>query len=111
MYLKEGVCYVGCDCYDLNSGPCPDYMGKLPIPGYFFPQWVPQCHGFVQSPDLDGLHVFHCNNVASSDLHILSRSGLDQLGRERHESPAPMYHNIIDHNVAAVDEIWIPAEF
>merc|ERR1711971_503339 len=36
---------------------------------------------------------------------------LDELAKERSDSPAPMYHNIIDPNLGAVDGVWVPTDF
>lgn len=110
MFLKDSVKLFTCGCYVHEKvGPCFECVQSLlPLPVYRFPQLnvqLPESHQVIGQ-----LGVMTCSDAVPPSLHKTLNDELHRLGSTRTESPAPMYHNIIDPNVGTANKMWVPVD-
>jgi len=102
---KTHLCYRG-------KGICARCLRQnFPIPAYRWPSL--NCdldRGRLVIPD-EHLDVFISHSSVPRGVLGQIRSLLDALGKKKSHTPAPKYQNIIDPNVASVNNTWIPTEF
>lgn len=112
VFLKDTIASFGCDSEEHEEGLATCVMCQgYPMPMYEFPVWSVQPISSVTEAEDRLLDVQFGTDLVSSSTHAALRTELDALGEKRRDSPAPKYHNIIDPNVGAVNDIWVPTEF
>lgn len=70
--------------------------------------------GYNHTHMLPELDVFYSTTLVSTATHARLRARLDELATTCDESPAPMYHNLIDPNMASAltdaELLWVPTD-
>lgn len=117
IFLKDSISACSCGHYDWDEkeGEVPrstcEECQSYPLPMYAFPTWDVEPAAPVTSAEVPLIDVEYGVGLVSTVTHAALQSELDALGEKRQDSPAPKYHNIIDPNVGAVDNVWVPTEF
>jgi hypothetical protein len=70
--------------------------------------------GYNTTPVLPQLDVFYSTTLLSAATRARLRVRLDELAKTCAESPAPMYHNVVDPNVGSAisdgELLWVPTD-
>ena len=99
-------------CYDGN-GPCLRCTrDQFPEPTHRFPTWSPElAPGATCIQPHPGMDVYYSTDSVPSRLHQQLSAQLDALATTGGTYPMPQYHTLIDPNLNAVDDLWVPAEY
>lgn len=112
IFLKDSISSFMCQTVDDHDEGCSTCQScqSFPLPMYKFPLWSVRPAASVTSAESELLDVHYGTNLVPAVTRAGLRHELDALAEKRKDSPAPKYHNIVDPNVGAVNDLWVPTE-